>query len=182
MYKFIVDFSIGDNFMKKLYTIGHNGHGGLTGLINTLNDNDIKLVVDVRRKAWSAHPDYRKNNLKNWLDETGIYYVHIPEVAPSNEMRVWWNDILKKYPPAGEKVPFKEWEKYIEKFCTPELELQVQSLAEYIKEINITACLLCAENSAENCHRSIVADMLLYSKDPRTGKDILEDIETVEDL
>ena len=72
MYKFIVDFSIGDNFMKKLYTIGHNGHGGLTGLIKTLIDHNIKLVIDIRRKAWSAHPGYRKNNLKNRLDETGI--------------------------------------------------------------------------------------------------------------
>lgn len=121
--------------------------------------------------------DYRKNNLKNWLDEAGIYYVHI-QVAPSNEMRVWWNDILKKYP---KKVPWEEWDKYIEKFCT-QVELQVQSLAEYIKDINMTTCLLCAENSAENCHRSLVAEMLLYSKDPRTGKDILEDIEDYEDL
>ena len=165
--------------VKKIYTIGHNGHGGLTGLINTLNDNDIKLVVDVRRKAWSAHPDYRKNALKNWLDDVGIYYVHIPEVAPSNEMRTWWNDILKK---CSGTVTWNEWVKYIEALCTSEWELQVQCLAEYIKEINITTCLLCAENSAEHCHRSLVADMLLESKDPRTGKDILEDIEDYKDL
>ena len=165
---------------KKLYTIGHNGHGGVNGLIEVLKKNQIEMVIDVRRKAWSAHPGYRKNNLKNSLEETaGIFYVHIPEVAPSNEMRTWWNDVLKK---CSRKVTWDEWEKYIEMLCTPEWELQVQSLAEYIKEINITTCLLCAENSADNCHRSIVADMLLDSKDPRDGKDILEDIELVEDL
>ncbi len=167
---------------KKLYTIGHNGHGGVNGLIEVLKKNQIEMVIDVRRKAWSAHPGYRKNNLKNSLEVASIYYVHIPEVAPSNEMRVWWNDILKKYLPFGKKVPWEEWDKYIEKFCTPELELQVQSLAEYIKEINITTCLLCAENNADDCHRSIVADMLLYSKDPRDGKYILEDIDDYEDL
>jgi len=165
---------------KKLYTIGHNGHGGVNGLIEVLKKNQIEMVIDVRRKAWSAHPGYRKNNLKNSLEETaGIFYVHIPEVAPSNEMRTWWNDVLKK---CSRKVTWDEWEKYIEMLCTPEWELQVQSLAEYIKDINITTCLLCAENSAEHCHRSLVADMLLDATYPRTCKYILEDIEDYEDL
>jgi uncharacterized protein (DUF488 family) len=94
-------------------------------------------------------------------------------------MRTWWNDVLKK---CSRKITWDEWEKYIEMLCTPEWELEVQSLAEYIKDINITTCLLCAENSAEHCHRSLVADMLLYSKDPRDGKYILEDIDDYEDL
>ena len=135
-----------------LYTIGHNGHGGLHGLIDVLKEHQIELVIDVRRRAWSAHPGYRKNTLSETLHENTIRYKHVPEVGPSTEILNWWKHI--------QSPTLSDWEEYCRRYFDMDIEVHIESLADLILELNKTCCLLCAEHDPDWCHRSLLAHTL----------------------
>jgi uncharacterized protein (DUF488 family) len=68
-----------------LFTIGYEGIS-LEHYLNKLVQNDIKLLVDVRRNPLSMKFGFSKSLLKRYCENLGIDYVHIPEVGiHSNE-------------------------------------------------------------------------------------------------
>ncbi|ODV49802.1 MULTISPECIES: DUF488 domain-containing protein [Methanohalophilus] len=59
------------------YTIGY-GNSIFNEFLNRLQDNSIKIVVDVRSYPQSQRPEYNAENLEVKLPENEIAYYHYP--------------------------------------------------------------------------------------------------------
>lgn len=69
-----------------LFTIGYEGIS-LENYLNKLVQNDVRLLVDVRRNPLSMKFGFSKSLLKRYCESLGIAYVHIPEVGIHSEER-----------------------------------------------------------------------------------------------
>lgn len=76
----------------------------------------------------------------------GLQYVHIPDLAPSQEML----DAYKKQ--AG------DWQTYENEFRALIQARQVESHVD--KETISESCLLCSEDKPDHCHRRLVGEYL----------------------
>src|SRR5580698_2301594 len=61
---------------RELLTIGYEGCT-IGGVLATLKDAGVGLLVDVRAVAASRKPGFSKRQLAAGLDEAGIRYVHL---------------------------------------------------------------------------------------------------------
>ena len=141
--------------MAHIFTIGFTKKS-LKEFIELLKNAGVQTLIDIRLRntsqlaGWSKYPDFA------YLLETGfgIRYEHHPEFAPTDEL-------LDTYKKAG------DWQWYEEKFnhllVSRELTEAGQTLLE---KDNI--CLLCAEPTADKCHRRLVADYLASLKTEST--------------
>src|SRR6266516_2130014 len=65
----------------RIWTIGHSTRG-IDEFISLLEENEIKLLVDVR--AWPGskrYPQFNKDALAESLNAHGIRYEHFPELV-----------------------------------------------------------------------------------------------------
>lgn len=69
-----------------LYTIGYEGVS-LEKYLNKLVQNQIKLLVDVRKNPLSMKFGFSKTLLKKYCESLGIEYIHIPEVGIDSNQR-----------------------------------------------------------------------------------------------
>lgn len=69
-----------------LYTIGYEGIS-LEEYLNRLLKNDVKVLVDVRNNPLSMKYGFSKSLLKRFCENSGIQYVHLPEVGIQSEQR-----------------------------------------------------------------------------------------------
>ncbi len=133
--------------MEHIFTIGFTKKS-LKQFIELLKNADVQTVIDVRLRntsqlaGWSKYPDFAYLLAAGF----GIHYEHHPEFAPTNEL-------LDTYKKAG------DWQWYEEQFnrLLAARDLTASGQALLTKE-NI--CLLCAEPTADKCHRRLVADYL----------------------
>ena len=133
--------------MAIIYTIGFTKKS-LREFVEALRAAGVRRVVDVRLRntsqlaGWSKQPDF------SYLLEEGfgIAYEHRPEFAPTDE-------ILDAY-----KKGF-DWTGYEERFnrLLEERGPEKQARELLAKE---AICLLCAEPTADKCHRRLVAEYL----------------------
>lgn len=73
-----------------LYTIGYEGIS-LEAYLNKLIQNDIQLLLDVRKNAKSMKYGFSKNQLSNACQGIGILYQHMPEVGIDSDKRTELN-------------------------------------------------------------------------------------------
>lgn len=108
-------------------------------------------MVDVRLNNVSQLAGFaKKEDLRYFLKEIcGIEYVHLPELAPTQEM-------LDSY-----RKKSGDWSFYEARF----LELLKQRQVETSVPRNVIdgACLLCSEDTPEHCHRRLVAEYFLQN-------------------
>lgn len=133
--------------MATVFTIGFTKKS-LQEFVESLRAAGVRRVVDVRLRntsqlaGWSKQPDFA------YLLESGfgIAYEHHPEFAPTDE-------ILDAYKNGS------DWAKYETQFneLLKARAPQMQALELLAKE---AICLLCAEPTAERCHRRLVAEYL----------------------
>lgn len=69
-----------------LFTIGYEGIS-LEEYLNRLIQNDVKLLVDVRRNALSMKFGFSKGQLQRYCENLGVEYIHIPEVGIQSDLR-----------------------------------------------------------------------------------------------
>jgi uncharacterized protein (DUF488 family) len=69
-----------------LFTIGYEGIS-LEEYLNRLIRNDVKILVDVRNNPLSMKYGFSKSQLKRFCENSGIQYVHFPEVGIQSEQR-----------------------------------------------------------------------------------------------
>jgi uncharacterized protein (DUF488 family) len=114
----------------------------------TLRHSGIKRVVDVRLNNVSQLAGFAKKDDLTYFLRTicGVDYVHLPVLAPTQEM-------LDEY-----KKETGDWPRYEERF----LELMRQRKIETVlsPEIIAESCLLCSEDKPHQCHRRLVAEYL----------------------
>ena len=60
----------------RIYNIGYQGKS-LASFCSLLLDRGVQTLVDVRARAWSQRPDFRKTKLAGALADAGITYVHL---------------------------------------------------------------------------------------------------------
>lgn len=65
---------------QTLFTIGYEGRS-LEQFINTLISNNITMLCDVRKNAFSMKYGFSKRTLQIACDNVGINYIHIPDLG-----------------------------------------------------------------------------------------------------
>jgi len=129
-----------------LYTIGYR-RKSLSSFINQLRGAGVDAIVDIRLRNTSHLLGYTKRDTLEFLLREGfdMAYEHHPELAPTPE-------ILDRYRDDG------DWAAYETRFL-PLLERRTaEQVGREILARYRAPCLLCAESTAEHCHRRLVAE------------------------
>lgn len=132
--------------MPNLYTIGYKGKP-LETFISQLCARGVDIVVDVRLRSTSHLLGYTKqNDLAFLLQEGfGIAYEHYPELAPTDEILLAYRET-------------HDWAAYETQFQPLLVKRAVSEIGRGILARYRAPCLLCAEPTAEQCHRRLVAE------------------------
>ncbi|MFZ3034697.1 MAG: DUF488 domain-containing protein [Parvibaculum sp.] len=131
--------------MKTLLTIGYEG-AEIHDFIATLIEADVRIVIDVRDLPLSRKHGFSKRALTDYLDESGIQYIHLRDLGDPKPGRE-----------AARRGDFKEFKSI---FNTHMKGGKAQSAIAEALEISTSqsACLLCYERNPAECHRTIVAE------------------------
>ena len=134
----------------RIWTIGHSTRG-IDEFISLLEENEIKLLVDVRTWPGSKrYPQFNKDTLAESLNAHGIRYEHFPELGgkrkskPDSRNTAWRN------------ASFRGYADYME---TEQFQKGIERLLDVAAEAGPTA-IMCAEAVWWRCHRSLIADYL----------------------
>jgi uncharacterized protein (DUF488 family) len=129
--------------------------------LRTLADAGIDLVLDVRQRRGVRGSEYAWANaqrLQAALEEAGVRYSHLKELAPTTELRQrqYEEDARRGEGKRSRTVLSPAYaEGYTEQTLDP------ADLDELVRWIGSgKAALLCVERDPEACHRSLVAARL----------------------
>jgi len=131
-----------------LLTIGYEGCT-IDGVLTTLREARVGLLIDVRAVAASRKPGFSKRQLAAGLDQAGIGYIHLQRLGTPKPGR----DAVRSGHPERLAPIFNA---HME---NPDAQLalaEAKSLA-----VKGRCCLLCFERDHNHCHRQIVADMII---------------------
>lgn len=137
----------------QLFTIGYEGKT-LEQYINLLIINDVHLLCDVRKNAYSQKYGFSKSQLEKACVGVGIKYVHIPQLGIESEFRQDlrsqkdYDNLFEFY----EENTLKQNQEYL---------LKVRELIDSEKRIALT----CFEHNPKECHRARVAKHLMLLPD-----------------
>ena len=144
-----------------LFSIGYESIT-LEAYINKLIINDVKVLCDVRKNAFSQKYGFSKNQLDQACKGVGILYVHIPHLGIESEER---QDLR------SQKDYDLLFEKY-EKLTLTNRDMYINQVKELIAEHNRVA-VTCFEKNPAQCHRTRVANKLKSISDNKyTFKDL----------
>lgn len=137
--------------MTKIYTIGFTKKDAKT-FFTLLKDNGISVVVDVRLNNTSQLAGFTKYpDIKYFLAKCiKCHYISDKRFSPEEKT-------LKDY-----KSKLISWDDYVKQFNST---MDKRRIKEYIsdkyKDIikDETICFLCSEETAEYCHRRLIAEM-----------------------
>ncbi len=117
--------------------------------LQELIEEDIRLVIDVRRNPFSMKFDFNKGSLKDKFKKVDIDYIHIPELGISSELR----------------KEIKSVEEHLRLLDRYEEEFLPQA-SEYLNRISLLQekygriVLLCFEKDENFCHRTRILGLL----------------------
>jgi len=142
----------------KVFTIGFKGRSAENFFL-TLKNAGVQKLIDIRRRNTSQLSGYSKGeDLKFFLEKCfGISYEHIPEFAPSERLLKKYQNLLGK-----KKRDDNAWAYYVEEFSKEVLSEQTVHIFKEVSDDLHRVCLLCSEETAERCHRRLLAE---YFKD-----------------
>jgi uncharacterized protein (DUF488 family) len=146
--------------VAELATIGVYGFDG-PSFLRALTEAGVNLVLDVRQRRGVRGSEYAWANarrLEAALAEAGIAYSHLPELAPTTEMRqLQYREDERRG--EGKRSRTELAPEYVSRY---EAEILGQAdLAPIVNWIGAKrAALLCVERDAEACHRSLIAQRL----------------------
>ena len=134
---------------RELMTIGYEGFT-LEAYLRRLMSNDVRVLVDVRKNAFSMKFGFSKAILEKACAGVGIKYIHMPQLGIESSKRTQlvtqadYDALFGDY----EKTTLKENWKYL------------LNLAEVVRESG-RVCLTCFEKDPAQCHRTRVANALM---------------------
>ena len=131
----------------RLYTLGFTKKSA-ESFFELLRASGAARVVDVRLNNVSQLAGFTKrDDLAYFLREVcGMDYEHKPDLAPTPEL-------LKAY-----RAGAVSWEDYEARFLTLMAERRIEELP--MRAMMDNACLLCSEETPDQCHRRLVAEYL----------------------
>jgi uncharacterized protein (DUF488 family) len=131
------------------FTIGYEGKK-FEEYLNQLIQNNIKVLVDVRKNPHSMKYGFSKNTLKKTVENLSIQYIHMPNLGIESDKR----KNLKT------KQDYDNlFEKYKQNLLYKEDELK--KLYDIFKQ-NKRIAITCFEKDVNYCHRKIIADKINY--------------------
>lgn len=135
--------------MRSLMTIGYEGLS-LERYIVILLKNDVRVLCDVRKNAYSQKFGFSKSQLEKACTGSGIKYVHIPNLGIVSEKRKELNS------QSDYDSLFDEYEETTLQCAREELNFLFK-LLQNAKRIALT----CFEHNPMQCHRSRIAKKLM---------------------
>jgi uncharacterized protein (DUF488 family) len=135
-----------------IFTVGYERRDG-DELMGVLRDHGIKALADVRQRPISRKPDFRATALREFCEVAGIEYQPWPMLGSTDEQR----DELQA---SGN---FKAFAQKFKAYAKRTLDHDLQNLA--LSVTRIPTALLCYERLHEDCHRSVIADLVGESID-----------------
>jgi uncharacterized protein (DUF488 family) len=138
--------------MKKLCTIGYTKKP-LERFIGLLRNAGVDLVIDARLNNTSQLAGFAKRDDLAFLlrEGFGIEYVHVPDLAPTQEM-------LDAYSAT------KDWETYEADFAILMAERDMVRLVLQHTDGYESPCILCSEDDPAKCHRRLLAKAVAESR------------------
>jgi len=136
----------------RLYTIGFTKKSAREFFVELLGPSGATRVIDVRLRPSSQLAGFAKvsksgGDFEYLLDRLcGMDYVHIPLLAPSDELFTSYR---------GGDIT---WEEYEERYL--ELLAEREVTRELDRTLFADAVLLCSEDTPERCHRRLAAEYL----------------------
>jgi uncharacterized protein (DUF488 family) len=136
-----------------LFTIGYEGIS-LENYIKKLIVNDIHMLCDVRKNAYSQKFGFSKKNLQEACEGVDIKYMHIPQLGIESEYRqelktqADYDALFQVY----EKTTLQDNWDYL---------LHVRDIIEKYNRVALT----CFEHDPKQCHRGRVAKYLMQLPD-----------------
>jgi len=122
----------------------------------------VRLLLDVRQRRGVRGPEYswaNSNRLQAALAEAGVEYRHLPELAPTTELRQlqYAEDDRQG---VGKRSRAELAPAYTERYTREILDhADLGALASTLPSAG-AAALLCVERDPEACHRSLIAARL----------------------
>jgi uncharacterized protein (DUF488 family) len=147
--------------MRTIATVGVYD-SSLDAFLAKLKRHHVSLLVDVRQRRGVRGRDYAWANslrLQAALEQAGIEYRHLPELAPTTELRQLQyreDDRLK----VGKRSRVELSEQYRRRYLHEVLDRV--DLGRVLNSLpdEATTALLCVERDAPACHRSLIAARL----------------------
>ena len=147
--------------MRTIATVGVYG-SSLDDFLGKLRADRVAMVVDVRQRRSVRGREYAWANsrrLQAALEQAGIQYLHLSELAPTTELRQLQyreDDRLK----VGRRSRIELSEAYRRRYLAEVLDrVDLGQVLELLPD-EATSALLCVERDAPACHRSLIAARL----------------------
>ena len=120
------------------------------------------VLLDVRQRRGVRGPEYAWANAKRLqaaLDEVGVKYRHLPELAPTTELRrLQYEEDDRRG--VGKRSRTELAPAYRERYLAEILDrADLSALAASLPETG-AAALFCVERDPEACHRSLIAERM----------------------
>ncbi len=146
--------------MGEIATIGVYGFDR-DAFLAALRAAGVELLLDVRQRRGVRGSEYAWANaarLQAALEEAGIAYTHVKELAPTTEMReAQYREDDRRG--EGKRSRTELAPEYVRRYT--EQILDPLDLAPIVRWIGKSrAALLCVERDPEACHRSLIAERL----------------------
>lgn len=129
-----------------LMTIGYEGLK-LQDFLEKLKENNVSFLVDVRQNPNSRKQGFSKSQLKIFLHDNKIDYIHFQKLGTPLELR----QHLKQE--QNYIAFFDEYKKYLIK--QKEYLYLLKKMAE-----KLTCCLMCFEKNYQECHRQVISSTI----------------------
>jgi len=132
----------------KVFTIGFTKKSAET-FFTRLQKAGVRRLVDVRLNNVSQLAGFSKKDDLRYFTKAicGIDYVHVPELAPTQEIL----DFYKKQKNA-------DWPLYERQFLDLMRSRRIEETVP--RDLIDGGCLLCSEETPDHCHRRLVAEYL----------------------
>jgi uncharacterized protein YwgA len=138
-----------------LFTIGYEGKG-IEAFINSLIQNDIRLLCDVRKNPLSRKFGFSKGKLEHITQTVGIKYVHIPGLGIESDKR------CSLETPEDYKRLFEDYERTL-----PHRKNFLEEVYALLRT-NTRIALMCFERDPLMCHRYVIKDYIVCTHRVKT--------------
>jgi uncharacterized protein (DUF488 family) len=130
-----------------VFTIGYEKRDA-DDLISALRDAGVEMLADVREKPMSRKPDFRGAALRRSCEQAGIAYEGWAQLGSTEDQRARLHATSD----------FTTFEREFRNFAVSQRCGELDRLAERASATSVA--LLCYERNHDECHRSVVADLL----------------------
>lgn len=135
-----------------VFSIGYEGLN-IDSFLYKLIANNITVVVDVRNNPQSMKYGFSKKSFKQYIENAGMKYIHIPELGIPSAMRKG----------LGESVSHTALFKVYENEILPKHDIEINLLIDLTNQ-NERIALVCFEADHHFCHRHTLIEHLQKNK------------------